>query len=35
MGEIIFSFCVGGCLVLSGIIMVIVLKKEEKCNHIK
>lgn len=32
MGEIIFSICVGGFLVLSGIAMNIVLKREEKKN---
>lgn len=32
MGEIIFSICVGGFLVLSGITMNIVLKREEKKN---
>ncbi len=30
MGEIIFSICIGGCLVLSGIIMNVVLGREEK-----
>ncbi|ADL06443.1 hypothetical protein Closa_3929 [[Clostridium] saccharolyticum WM1] len=35
MGEIIFSICVGGCLVASGIIMLVVLKKEEERNDIR
>lgn len=35
MGEIIFSFCVGGCLVVAGILMIVTLNKEEKDNHIK
>ncbi len=30
MGEVIFSICVGGCLVLSGIVMNVVLAREEK-----
>lgn len=30
MGEIIFSICVGGFLALSGLIMIIVLRREEK-----
>lgn len=34
MGEIIFSICVGGCLIASGITMIVVLKKEEKQNNI-
>lgn len=34
MGEIIFSFCVGGCLVISGIALIIVLKREEKRHDI-
>ena len=35
MGEIIFSICVGGFLVISGILMNLVLKWEEKKNHVK
>lgn len=30
MGEIIFSVCVGGFLVITGIVMIAVLGKEEK-----
>ncbi len=30
MGEIIFSLCVGGFLAISGIIMIIVLTREER-----
>lgn len=30
MGEIIFSVCVGGFLALSGIVMNIILCREEK-----
>ena len=30
MGEIIFSIAVGGCLVLSGIILLVASKKESK-----
>ena len=30
MGEIIFSVCIGGLLVGAGIILLIVLKHEEK-----
>ncbi|MEG0962051.1 MAG: hypothetical protein RR139_06315 [Lachnospiraceae bacterium] len=30
MGEIIFSICVGGFLILSGITMNIILRREEK-----
>lgn len=30
MGEILFSVAVGGCLVLAGILMILVLGKEEK-----
>lgn len=33
MGEIIFSICVGGFLVISGIIMNLVLRHEEKSNE--
>ena len=34
MGEIIFSLCVGGVLVIAGILMNITLKKEEsKLRH--
>ncbi len=35
MGEIIFSVCIGGCLVVSGIVMNLILKHEEKKNGIK
>ncbi len=35
MGEIIFSICVGGCLVVSGIVMIVVLNREEKKHNIK
>lgn len=34
MGEILFSICVGGCLVASGIFMLVALKKEQKKNDI-
>lgn len=34
MGEIVFSICVGGFLVISGIAMNCILKNEEK-NNIK
>ena len=30
MGEIIFSIAIGGCLVLSGIILIVVSHKESK-----
>ena len=30
MGEIIFSIAIGGCLVLSGIILIVASKKESK-----
>lgn len=30
MGEIIFSICVGGFLVISGIAMNVILSREEK-----
>jgi len=30
MGEIILSVCIGGFLVISGIVMIVVLNKEEK-----
>ncbi len=30
MGEIIVSLCIGGFLVLSGIAMNVILKREEK-----
>lgn len=30
MGEIIVSIAIGGCLVVSGIVMNLVLKKEAK-----
>lgn len=30
MGEIIFSICVGGCLVASGVFMLVMLGREEK-----
>ena len=35
MGEIIFSICVGGFLVVSGIVLIVVLGKEEKKHNIK
>jgi hypothetical protein len=35
MGEIIFSVCIGGFLVISGIAMNLILKNEEKKNNIK
>ena len=28
MGEIIFSFVIGGCLVLAGVILIVASKKE-------
>lgn len=34
MGEIIFSICVGGFLVASGIAMNVILRREEKNLHI-
>lgn len=34
MGEIIFSVCIGGVLVVSGIAMNLILKREEKKNKI-
>lgn len=30
MGEIIFSICVGGFLVITGIVMIAALDKEQK-----
>lgn len=30
MGEIIVSVVIGGCLVVSGIVMIVVLGREEK-----
>lgn len=30
MGEIIFSICVGGFLVLSGVVLILALDREEK-----
>lgn len=30
MGEIIVSIAIGGCLVIAGVIMIVVLGKEEK-----
>lgn len=35
MGEIILSICIGGCLVVAGIIMIATLNKEQKDNDIK
>lgn len=35
MGEIILSICIGGCLVVAGIIMNVTLDKEQKKNNIK
>lgn len=35
MGEIIFSICVGGFLVISGIVMIVVLDREEKKHNVK
>lgn len=35
MGEIIFSICIGGFLVVSGIAMNLILKHEEKKNNIR
>lgn len=35
MGEIILSIAIGGCLVVSGIIMIIALDKEQKKHNIK
>lgn len=35
MGEIIFSICVGGFLVVSGIVLIAVLSMEEKKHNIK
>lgn len=32
MGEIVFSICIGGFLVISGIAMLYVLKREEREN---
>lgn len=33
MGEIIFSICIGGFLSLSGIALILVLRREEKGLH--
>lgn len=30
MGEIIFSICVGGFLVITGVVLIVVLDREEK-----
>lgn len=30
MGEIIYSICVGGFLALSGVVLLVVLHREEK-----
>ncbi len=30
MGEIIFSICIGGFLAIAGVLMNVVLRKEEK-----
>lgn len=35
MGEIIFSICIGGFLVVSGIAMNLILKAEEKKNNVR
>ena len=35
MGEIIFSICIGGCLVVSGIVLNVVLGREAKKHNIK
>lgn len=35
MGEIILSICIGGCLVVSGIIMIVTLGREQKKHDIK
>lgn len=35
MGEIIFSICVGGFLVVSGIVMIVILDREEKKHNVK
>lgn len=35
MGEIIFSICIGGFLIVSGVMMNIILTKEEKKNNMK
>ena len=35
MGEIIFSICVGGFLVITGIAMNVILRREEKKLNLK
>ncbi len=30
MGEIIFSICIGGLLATAGVVLIVVLKREEK-----
>lgn len=35
MGEIILSIAIGGCLVVSGIILIVALDKEQKKYDIK
>lgn len=35
MGEIIFSICVGGFLVISGVVLIVVLGREEKKHNLK
>lgn len=34
MGEIIVSICIGGFLIVSGIFMIVYLKREEKDQNI-
>ena len=35
MGEIILSIAIGGCLIVSGIILIITLDREQKKHDIK
>ncbi len=35
MGEIVFSICIGGFLVIAGIVMIVVLGREEKKHKMK
>lgn len=35
MGEIILSICIGGCLVVAGVVLIVTLNKEQKKYDIK
>lgn len=35
MGEIILSICIGGCLVVAGVVLIVSLNKEQKKYDIK